>query len=398
MTRILLSLALVALAAPLHADVFHLASGGQVVGDLVNADESPRTSYKIRTGQGIVVTFERAQVAEHETTRPALEEYERIKPTYADTVEGQMALADWCSEHSMYTERETHLRRVIELDTDHAQARAGLGYVKVEGGWMTREQMMAARGYVRRGSRYYLPQQIAMMAEREKAEKAEKEWYVKIRMWRGWLDDPRRFVEGQARLEAIDDPLALAALKKSLNEEPNPEVRLLYLKPLNRMNSIASNELLVDRLLNDPFREVRLQALDYVAEDPKPEVPASLIRALQSKQNDVINRAAYALAHLKTAASVGPLIDVLVTKHKFKVTYGNPGGMSTTFGGSSNGGGISGFSAGGTTKEVTEHRANAYVLDALIALTGQNYGYNTAAWKAWFNQQNAPESLNTRRD
>ncbi len=385
-------------AVPVQADVFHLANGGQVVGDLVNVDESPRKTFRIRTGQGIVVSLERAAVSRHETTRPAQEEYEQIKPTFPDTVEGQMKLADWCAEHSLYDAQKIHLERVIELEPDHRQARASLGYIPTDNGWQTREELMSNRGMVRRGNRFYLPQQIELMEQREKQERAEREWFRKIRMWRGWLDDPRRLAEGKARIEAIDDPVAVPALKHYLDEEQHATVRLLYLVPLRKLGTMPANELLVHRILTDPHREVRLQALDYAIDNPQPEITMSLIRSLRSKQNDVINRAAHALAHLKAEAAVGPLIDALVTKHKYRVTIGSPGGMSTTFGGSSAGGSIGGFSAGSTTKEITEHVPNTYVLEALVQLTGQNFGYNTPAWKQWFNQQNTPESLNPRRD
>ena len=41
---------------------------------------------------------------------------------------------------------------------------------------------------------------------------------------------------------------------------------------------------------------------------------------------------------------------------------------------------------------------NQAVLDALVALTGQNFGFNPRAWHAWFNAQKKAEAVNARRD
>ena len=56
-------------------------------------------------------------------TRAEETEYERIRPTYADTAEAQWELAQWCREHKLPAQRTVHLRRVIELDPEHVEAR-----------------------------------------------------------------------------------------------------------------------------------------------------------------------------------------------------------------------------------------------------------------------------------
>ena len=44
-----------------------------------------------------------------------------------------------------------------------------------------------------------------------------------------------------------------------------------------------------------------------------------------------MNRAGVALARMKDPTATGPLIDALVTTHKFKLSAGDPGSMSATF-------------------------------------------------------------------
>ena len=105
------------------ADVFVLSGGGRVVGELVNRDESPRQRYVVQTAEGAKVTLDAAQVRQVLHPRPDEAEYERIRPTYPDTAAAQWELAQWCREHKLTTQREVHLRRVIELDPNHAEAR-----------------------------------------------------------------------------------------------------------------------------------------------------------------------------------------------------------------------------------------------------------------------------------
>ena len=49
--------------------------------------------------------FVKKDVAEF-TKKPAREVvYERLRPTYADTVEGQLALAEWCKQNQLLAAR-----------------------------------------------------------------------------------------------------------------------------------------------------------------------------------------------------------------------------------------------------------------------------------------------------
>jgi hypothetical protein len=54
---------------------------------------------------------------------------------------------------------------------------------------------------------------------------------------------------------------------------------------------------------------------------------------------------------------------------------------------------------GGGPRKITRQVENRSVLEALIALTGQNYRYSIPDWKGWYIRQHAlPESVNLRRD
>jgi hypothetical protein len=150
---------------------------------------------------------------------------------------------------------------------------------------------------------------------------------------------------------------------------------------------------LAERSLTDPSQEIRSVSLELLSDDPQPAVVNYFIQQLRSKDNAVINRAAYALQRFKDDRAVAPLIDVLVTKHKYSETSGGSGLSATnsSFG--------SGLSTGSSTFTYTKELQNPNVLDALIVLVnGQvNYQFNVDAWKQWYAGRKKAKFVDARR-
>ena len=142
------AIVVLAFLQPARAEVFLLRSGGHIEGDLVNADQSPRTTYVVALAGGGQITLEADVVEKVQAVRPELAEYEKTRRQAADTVEGQLKMSDWCREHSLTPQRKTALERVLQLDADNTDARRLLGYRKVKDKWMTHEEEMADKGYV----------------------------------------------------------------------------------------------------------------------------------------------------------------------------------------------------------------------------------------------------------
>ncbi|MBC7852370.1 MAG: hypothetical protein IAF94_02950 [Pirellulaceae bacterium] len=69
-----------------------------------------------------------------------LASYQRVRGSYADTVEGQLALAKWCEEKKLLDQSRAHLSRVLELEPNHLAARAALGFERIGGLWVSREE------------------------------------------------------------------------------------------------------------------------------------------------------------------------------------------------------------------------------------------------------------------
>ena len=389
-------LPLVGLAPLARGEEFALRGGGQITGEWLNPDQVPRTDYAIGVGNGRIV-LPAAAVEEVRTVDPAEVEYRRIRPGFADTASDQWALAEWCLEHGLDRQRRTHLKRTIELDPDHAEARRILGYAKHNGEWKTPEQVMTEQGYVRYKGRWRTPQEVQLMERDERTERAEKEWYVRIRRWRDWLGG-NRAAEGRRQLLGITDPLAVPGLADHLADEENPQARILLIEALANVGTPDALKVLAKQAMDDPIEEVRLTCLDYLKKTKSPSVVEYFAGKLKSKDNKVINRAGVALGAMGSPAAVSPLIDALVTEHKFKITPGGgSGSMSVGFptGGSGGGGGLS---MNQKPKIVKQMFRNQAVLDALVAITDQSYGYNQQAWRHWLASQRRRIQFDPRRD
>ena len=388
-------------AASANADVFLLGAGGRIEGDLVNADESPRTKFVVRTTPGAVVTLQADQVKDVVRRSPAEAEYELVRHQHPDTPAGQMALADWCRDHKLTDQRKLHLMRILELDPAHVQARSLLGYNLLGGQWKTREEHMAALGKVPYKGDWMYPQEIEIVEKKAETQRLRQEWVGNLKRWSDWLGGPKDQT-ARANIAAIADPSAMYALREAMKPEgypakkrtiPNPLAEL-YVQAIGRIGNLDAYMLLADLTLIDPSDEVRAASLDLLTDDPQPAIVNYYIQQLRSTDNLVVNRAGYALKRFKDERAISPLIDALVTKHKYAVVSGGSGMSATN---SSMG---SGFSTGSSTKVFNLDKENPFVFDALITIVnGQaNFQYNVEAWKQWYAGRKKNQFLDARRN
>lgn len=390
-----------AMIGPDHveADVFLLRGGGQIQGELLNPEESPRKEFLIQVAQGATVSLARDRVKRILANSSDEAQYQTIRPSFPDTAEGHWRLAAWCLERELLSHRRSHLERVLELDTNHEQARLALGHRKVNGRWMAREEEMESRGLKLYAGQYRTPQEIEIWEQEKKQNRAERLWHAKIKRWIGWLDSKKQDT-ALDHLQTIRDPTAVPGLVKYLepskDRRPPRQVKLLLMEILAQIESGEATGALVGRALYDSDQEVRLSAMDYLAEQDDPVLLARFIQALRSKENYVINRAAVALRSIGNPEAMGPLVDVLVTEHKY-VDKGNAGQTTVT---SNPDGGIGSMSFGGEGPKVIRKKlANPEVLSALVHLSdGANFQYDKKAWKHWLRSRNKAESVDVRRD
>ncbi len=386
------ALLLLAFLRPAAGEVFLLRSGGRVEGDLVNPDETPRTSYIISLPNGGQVTLDAAVVAKVQPLPPELAEYVKVRRQYPDTVQGQLQMADWCRDHNLAAQRKAHLERVLQLDPDQADARRLLGYSKVKDKWMTLEEKMADQGKVKRDGKWITGVEAQVRDSRDKQHAAERVWTKTITQWRLWLDGNRaeRAELAAKNLRAIDDPMAIAGLSEKLKKDPSTDARLIYVEALGHINHPATHRPLAIAAIDDDVPEVRLSCLDELEKQKDPVVTAYFESRMRDKHtsNEVINRAGIALGRMKDPSCIDTLIEYLRTIHDQVVQpAGGPGAMTSTF--SKNGGGGGGLAMNQQPKVIHIPYNNQGVLDALVAITGQNFGFDQRAWHTWYTNQKA---------
>jgi hypothetical protein len=388
-------------AAPCaRADVFVLAQGGEVVGELQNPEQSPRTTYAIKTAEGVVVTLASSQVKQVLRPKPEEIEYEKVRSQYPDTAEGQWELAEWCKERKLIAYRKAHLMRVLELDPNHEAAHKALGHIKTDGKWTTQRDQLASQGLRFYKGRVRTQQEIDILEEGQKQKGTEADWAQKIeRLIRGLASD--RAEEARAALLAIRDSGATKGLAAGMKRNIPPQVRIVLAQALAGIDTHEAVMALAFSAIADPVEEVRLTCLELLKKKKNPAAVKYFIDRLRDRKsrNVDINHAGVALKMMGDISAVGPLIDALVTVHKIRNPNYNPGQMSTTFGGGSGGGSGIGMGMGSGPKFFIQPAQNRDVLDALVALTGQAaLGFDVPAWRAWFAAQKTRPATDIRRD
>jgi hypothetical protein len=389
------------LAAPVFSgaalgEVFELVEGGQVTGELLNPDQSPRTTYQIRPSIGGQIELNAAIVKKVSKQSDSVDQYATRAAATADTPEAQLELAGWCRKQGLTAERKKHLQRVIVLDPNNRTARSALGYTKYQGQWFTQEELMSSRGFERYKGSWRTTQEINLLKRRKEAKDSNRNWRQRIRKIQGQLGGTRHDA-AQAELESITSPEAIGPLFLALRDDRRREMQVLYARALLRIKDRSALFAVAESVVDDPDREVRLNSLDELLKikpsDERDELTAYFISWLRDKDNQKVNHAADALEKLADPHAIGPLIDSLVTVHQFKLQKGKPGQTSAGF--SSDGGG--GMSMGSSTKIMKVPMENRSVLEALLKLTNVNFMYDVDAWRDWFEAGRKRTAFDARR-
>src|SRR3954453_20522386 len=221
------------------ADVFELTGGGRLKGKLLPADEASKLNCTIELSAGGRVTVARSQIARIEMVTDAVAEYQKLARTSPDTVDAHWKLAEWCREHKLRDERRQHLDRVLELNPNHADARAALGFHQKDGLWMNRDDVMAARGLVLFDGKYVTPQQVELLKQQKESKVTQADWTKSIeQLPRGRIGRRQdQANQALADIQAIQDPQAAEAVVATLRRENDPQLKRLWIETAARLNS-----------------------------------------------------------------------------------------------------------------------------------------------------------------
>lgn len=392
-------LALLAMAAP--ADIIHLSNGNQIEGQIL---EKTDEGYRVRTSFGTLVV-PRDTVKSIEEKPTPFAEYDKRAAAAKDTAGDQTELGLWCRENGLSTQEKKHLNRAIELDPEFEPARSALGFVKVDGVWVD------GRALVREGGDKAESKPARESDTDKQIAAIQRKWSRQIRAIRQTMLDAnsdKLIEEGRKRILKINDPLAVLPLVKNLGDG-SLESRRVLVEMLGRFETDEATLNLTVLALVEPDDALRRDAVTLLLKRDDPRVIPQLRKALQSDSDALIRNAAVALGRLKAKAAIPDLIDCLTAQrrkltevpvqryfgalqHEFSrnTTITMPQGNRVRYV-PVIGLGAAGAFVGGESEmqvqDVTVFRTE--VQQALVAITGENFGFEEAAWRRW-NQERKP--------
>ncbi len=187
-------------------------------------------------------------------------EYRHRREEAPQTLEGQLALAQWCAKRKLDEQARAHLTAVLEIDPEHSQARHLLGYRRVDGTWLSTEEV----------------QQAAVRAAQ--AESALKTWKPEIeRILQGLTHRSQRQREvATERLLSIADPGAIHAMELVLSTH-SEETALLVVQVLDKTEASEAAVALARQGVFSQWDRVREEAVKSLRRrDPAEYVPVLL--------------------------------------------------------------------------------------------------------------------------
>jgi HEAT repeat protein len=424
-------------ARPVSADLVKLKSGGELRGVFVDKvvtapGRGSNVPVRVETLTGGIITVSHEDVAFLAKRNRNLEEYEWRSRLAPQTVAAHWELQEWCKQRGMKKERDEELQQIVGLDPENEAARRLLGHIRQDGKWMSRDEAMAAKGYVKHKGKYVFPQEVALLEASALHKEAETAWHKKLHVWQNWLHDgnPSHDIQARRELEAISDPDAVGPLVRMFRNDSSDDIRLLFVRVLGRLQVPPAIHAMVLQSLFDASPTVRAAAMEGITGEGRTIASPIYCKALSDELNVVVLRSAVALGHFGNPEVVPSLIEALVTTHTYRQTVedrgylaqgaiaGLPQGQITTpppnislnipgipvplsLGSSpyQNGGQsttttvpIPNPVSRQRTVIVTRQEQNLEVLAALRKLTREDFGYDERTWRLWWTTQRSTKS------
>jgi hypothetical protein len=256
-----------------------------------------------------------------------VEEYEWKARLTPSTVADHWSLQEWCRQNGLRKEREMQLAAVLQLDPNHGESHRLLGHVKEFGKWMSRDEVMVARGYVKYKGKYMFPQEVELLEQSSAERESAGNWHKRLFGIREVLHGGNAERQQQALMELqnVADVDAVGPLIKLFRNEPLDAVRMVFVKTLGRIGGATAMQALVLQSLFDTSAAVRTTAIEAIPKKERPQAIPIYLKALKDELNEVVLRSAVGLEHIGDEEVVPPLIEALVTTHTYQVTVRETG-------------------------------------------------------------------------
>lgn len=372
-------------------------SGAEMLGEIIDDNLKEDAIYVVfKKLDGSILKIDKARMVEKIYKLDPLDaEYNKLLDTLTDTAESHHRMAQWIKDQkraSRFEEQlQFHLERIMALDPNDTRVRASLGFFQLDDQrWVPKELYWDTIGFERKGTSWWpkLYREVESSEEQQNLLLAERK--SAFASWLRKISNPKY---GQAELvrelQSICDEHGVLVVFQAAKKEQDVAIRKAYIDAIGRVPTYPAMEALVFFAIEDETLGSR--ALDLLKQDhyDRAQIAARIAHPTQgyltSKNNEFIQRAAFAIGELDTEGSsiahmVIPLSDALVTTHviapadhpdRKRASFNNSGANSFNFGNSS------------TPQKMTVR--NQRVLDALEKITGQeSIGFAAERWKQWY--------------
>jgi len=392
-------------AAPAFGDLLRFKNGrvldGQILSDA--GDE-----YRVKLMQG-VIDVPKADVVKREPLDPPWVRLAEERARHPDTPQGHYDVAMWCKEQGLIAEMRVELRRAVEQDPDLEAARRELGFVKQGGQWVPAAPSKA---------RVISPQDKAMKEEAAATRKAITTLVTRVRQIRknkleggGRDESSDLFQAGRKQILSLKDPLAIAAIASVLSGGTEPTRRLM-IEALGRFQQDEATLNLLTAAVVDPSPAIRRMAAEVLAQRKDARMVTELRNALKSDEDAIKRNAAAVLGVLHAEEAIPDLISLLDVAGYGTVVLQRPAlwasfcncycGPTVGYGGGAplwyyptgiaalGPGTVLGTYWEGDVEVIKLYRTD--VQEALIYITGQNFGFDIPAWRRWYVQKYKPKT------
>jgi hypothetical protein len=205
------------------------------------------------------------EVAPQAAKDATLAEYRKTREKCPETVDGQVRLAQWCVKHKLEEQARAHWTRVLEFDPEHAEARQGLGFRKIDGRWVDERDISQVR------------------AVAHKASTSAPNWIARLQKLRDRLADDNSAKRKKAltQLLAIRDPAAADAIDVVFCRESS-DLALQGIEVLKNIRAAEAASVLAWHAVFSPWPDVRRAATTALQSEEKHDFVPLLLALAES--------------------------------------------------------------------------------------------------------------------
>jgi len=384
------AVAIAAASGRVHADELFLTQQGVIEGRVI--EENPNV-LRVQTATG-VLDIPAVIVARRVRGPSRIERYEDLEAQQPLTAARHVEIARWCRENRLQSAADEHAAAALEIEPAHPDARRLAGFILVGDVWLKTHPLVEVEEPRRSDADACIVDQLVAG------------WHRRIRaihdaFLSGTDSQSRNMAAGREQLMALRSPLAIPGSCRFLTTG-SVSTRTLLAEFLGSFDQdVASLNLFAMALLDDDL-DVRLAAASQLSRRGDPRACDLFRFALRCEVDEIVRRTAAALGRMHDRAAVGDLIEALPTNafegqrqtlkaiiDRAKSEYDAstriplsdsvyeyaPAILLPEFNRTVE------LFLSGAAPATGRHRSE--VQEALIDITGQNFGFNAQAWRQW---------------